>query len=190
MVRGEAGPTRTQSLRKKTMKVTPKAPVIPVQLPADPGEAAASPTSAPAEWWSPPRIEALAKEHEAFGSGHVDARCLATHGFDPEGLHAFVQALIGAERTRGSDLVEAQVEWEPCDCGCPGGRSPKSAADVRLLRLASALRMGRDASSNNAMPRGLPNVPGNPAVQGSRSVREIKAPSVATPDRFNPKENL
>ena len=42
---------------------------------------------------TPEEIEKLALTHEAFGFGRVDARGLTTHGFDPEGLHAFVNAV-------------------------------------------------------------------------------------------------
>ena len=30
-----------------------------------------------------------------------------------------------------------QVEWEPCDCGCPAARTPKDARAVTLLRAAA-----------------------------------------------------
>lgn len=39
-------------------------------------------------------IEAMAVEHEAFGFGRVDAKGLTIHGFEPEGLQAFVNAII------------------------------------------------------------------------------------------------
>jgi hypothetical protein len=42
------------------------------------------------------QIEQLAVKHEAFGFGLVDAKGYTTHGFDPEGLHAFVTELTEA----------------------------------------------------------------------------------------------
>lgn len=35
-------------------------------------------------------------KHEAFGFGQVDRKGLTTHGFDPEGLLAFVNELFAA----------------------------------------------------------------------------------------------
>jgi len=39
-------------------------------------------------------IEKLAVKHESFGFGRVDAHGLTTHGFDPDGLRAFVVELL------------------------------------------------------------------------------------------------
>lgn len=90
-------------------------------------------------------LEGLAKQHEVSVPVKVPGRSVPVHGFDKKGLQAFADALIEAERKRCSDLVDDKVEWGPCDCGCPNGQSPKSAADVDLLRLAAAIRMGRVA---------------------------------------------
>lgn len=40
-----------------------------------------------------------------------------------------------------SNAVEALVEWEPCDCGCPNKRSPKNLKSIDLLRIAAFLRL-------------------------------------------------
>lgn len=40
------------------------------------------------------QIENLAIKHEAFGFGRVDANGFTTHGFDPEGLEAFIEELF------------------------------------------------------------------------------------------------
>lgn len=50
-------------------------------------------------------IEALAIEYEAFGFGSSDAKGLTTHGFDPDGLSKFVQAVL--------DRWGAQPAMEP-----------------------------------------------------------------------------
>lgn len=39
-------------------------------------------------------IEAIAVEHEAFGFGQIGAEGLTVHGLEPEGLQAFVNALM------------------------------------------------------------------------------------------------
>jgi hypothetical protein len=39
-------------------------------------------------------IEAIAVKHEAFGFGLVDEKGYTTHGFDPDGLQAFVKELL------------------------------------------------------------------------------------------------
>jgi hypothetical protein len=43
-------------------------------------------------------LERLAVKHEAFGFGQAGAQGLTTHGFDPEGLHAFVREVIELDR--------------------------------------------------------------------------------------------
>lgn len=40
-----------------------------------------------------------------------------------------------------SKAVEALVEWEFCDCGCPQQRSPASREAVDYLRIASFIRI-------------------------------------------------
>lgn len=45
---------------------------------------------------TPAEIEQMAVKHEAFGFGQVDYKGLTTHGFDPEGLLAFVNELFAA----------------------------------------------------------------------------------------------
>lgn len=45
---------------------------------------------------TPAEIERLAVKHEAFGFGQVDSKGLTTHGFDPDGLAAFVNDLFAA----------------------------------------------------------------------------------------------
>jgi hypothetical protein len=45
-------------------------------------------------------IEALAKDHEAFGFGLVDKKGFTTHGFDPEGMGAFARAVEAAVLAR------------------------------------------------------------------------------------------
>jgi hypothetical protein len=40
------------------------------------------------------QIEALAIKHEDFGFGRVDKRGITTHGFNPEGLRAFVLEIV------------------------------------------------------------------------------------------------
>lgn len=39
-------------------------------------------------------IEALAMKYEAFGFGFLDAEGVTTHGFEPDGLIAFVKAIM------------------------------------------------------------------------------------------------
>lgn len=60
-----------------------------------------------------PEIERLAVEHEAFGFGRVDAQGLTTHGFDPEGLHAFTQAVAAPLIARVAELQAdaARYRW-------------------------------------------------------------------------------
>lgn len=61
---------------------------------AAPAERAPAPTVA--EGRTDAEIEKLAIKHEAFGFGRVDSHGLTTHGFDPEGLRAFVRELLAA----------------------------------------------------------------------------------------------
>ena len=42
---------------------------------------------------------------------------------------------------RASRILEAAVEWEYCDCGCPQQRSPKSKEDAELLKIAAFIRV-------------------------------------------------
>ena len=55
------------------------------------------------------------------------------------------------ERARIAAFVAAQIEWQPCDCGCPSARKPKSAADVKLARLAAGIRMGHHLEGAQAL---------------------------------------
>jgi hypothetical protein len=63
-------------------------------------------------------IETLAVEHESFGFGKIETDGLTVHGFDPEGLLAFVTALaqkyetIGRDRARLEYLGTAQPDAE------------------------------------------------------------------------------
>lgn len=54
--------------------------------------------------------------------------------------------LIAAEYQKYNDLladhVSTLVVYQPCDCGCPMQRSPATSRDVKLMRVASALRIG------------------------------------------------
>lgn len=43
------------------------------------------------------QIESLAVEHEAFGFGQVDAKGFTTHGFDADGLQAFIKELFAVK---------------------------------------------------------------------------------------------
>lgn len=45
-------------------------------------------------------IEPLAVAHEDFGFGRVDSHGLTTHGFDPDGLRSFVNAIEHAVRAK------------------------------------------------------------------------------------------
>ena len=36
-----------------------------------------------------------------------------------------------------AEYMRNQVEWEPCDCGCPSARTPKDARAVTWLRAAA-----------------------------------------------------
>lgn len=49
-------------------------------------------------------------------------------------------ASSGRKRQSLADRCEALVEWEPCDCGCPSGKAPKTAKDVALVQAAAKLR--------------------------------------------------
>jgi hypothetical protein len=51
-------------------------------------------------------IEAIAVKHEAFGFGLVDANGLTTHGFDPDGLAAFVREV--AEEAVKQERADAE----------------------------------------------------------------------------------
>lgn len=58
-------------------------------------------------------IEALAVKHEAFGFGRVDAKGYTTHGFDPDGLAAFVMAITEeAVRLEREAIFEEVCKWE------------------------------------------------------------------------------
>jgi hypothetical protein len=46
-----------------------------------------------------------------------------------------------------AEKCERLAEWEPCDCGCPGGKAPKSAKDVALIQAAAALRRRTPAAA-------------------------------------------
>lgn len=54
------------------------------------------------------------------------------------------------ERALIAAFVESKAQWDPCDCGCPGKRTPKGSADVDLIRLAAAIRMGRHTEGEEA----------------------------------------
>jgi len=49
-------------------------------------------------------IERIAIKHESFGFGRVDSKGLTTHGFDPEGLAAFVAELESRVRANERHL--------------------------------------------------------------------------------------
>lgn len=54
------------------------------------------PTAKPITGLTEEEIERLAVKNEAFGFGLVDAKGFTTHGFDPDGLGTFVQAITRA----------------------------------------------------------------------------------------------
>ena len=53
---------------------------------------------------TPESIERLAVKHESFGFGQVDSKGYTTHGFDPEGLAAFVAELESRVRANERHL--------------------------------------------------------------------------------------
>lgn len=63
--------------------------------PQDGGELNIHITRKPMPILSDEQIEALAIKHEDFGFGRVDKRGITTHGFNPDGLRAFVLEIIG-----------------------------------------------------------------------------------------------
>lgn len=79
-----------------------------------------------------------------------------------QGLHLFVDVTLAVvadggavpqpdERAQIAAFVAAQIEWQPCDCGCPSARKPKTAADVKLARLAAGIRMGHHLEGSQAL---------------------------------------
>ncbi len=94
------------------------------------------------------QIEQLAVKHEAFGFGLVDAKGYTTHGFDPDGLHAFVTELLTIHKT---PLTEQQIEdilpsgiydclQDPWDCGVGDGYEMRSIEKdvIRIVRATEA----------------------------------------------------
>jgi hypothetical protein len=57
---------------------------------------------------------------------------------------SIADAAIMAEREQVVAYIEAQVEWVLCDCGCDKNK-PATFTDVKLVRLAAAVRMGKHA---------------------------------------------
>lgn len=61
------------------------------------------------------KIETLAKKFEDFGFGVADAHGLTTHGFSPEGLEKFVEALIQLRDKQWDDFLQergiANLTW-------------------------------------------------------------------------------
>lgn len=41
-------------------------------------------------------------------------------------------------------MVAHEINYDPCTCGCPQQRSPKTAKDVNLMRVLSYLRFYTD----------------------------------------------
>jgi hypothetical protein len=70
------------------------------------------------------RIEELAKDHEAFGFGLVDAKGFTTHGFDPKGIGAFARAV---EEAAMLDRIAQQPEWQVIET------APKDGTFILLL---------------------------------------------------------
>jgi hypothetical protein len=76
-------------------------------------------------------IEALAKDHEAFGFGLVDKKGFTTHGFDPAGMGAFgraVEAKVLARIAQAKPIAYMWTEYfgiagSPCVeySDCPPG---------------------------------------------------------------------
>ena len=62
-------------------------------------------------------LEKLAKEHEDFGFGNIDAHGLTTHGFNPEGLEKFIRELIKIRDKQWGDFLHekgvASLTWCP-----------------------------------------------------------------------------
>jgi hypothetical protein len=53
------------------------------------------------------QIEKIAVKHEAFGFGRVDVKGLTTHGFDPDGLAAFVRELLALQPSASAEQADA-----------------------------------------------------------------------------------
>ena len=58
------------------------------------------------------------------------------HGYGVSGLLREAADALEAAREAAA-YMRNQVEWEPCDCGCPAARAPKDARAVTWLRAAA-----------------------------------------------------
>lgn len=59
-------------------------------------------------------IERLAVKHEAFGFGQVQPEGLTVHGFEPDGLKAFVAELLDVSQSRRKLSAADAVSHRPC----------------------------------------------------------------------------
>ena len=110
----------------------------------------------------PDEIEKLAIKHETFGFGHVDARGLTTHGFDPEGLQAFVNELLAqaqkmpADKAEGDAQDAARLEWlddNHIDWYPPGyNGNPVGRFDLYWPSEQKDLRTAIDAAMKKGQP--------------------------------------
>src|SRR5690606_21677387 len=56
----------------------------------------------------------------------------------PDERTTLLEAAAALEAAReAAAYMRNQVEWEPCDCGCPAARTPKDARAVTWLRAAA-----------------------------------------------------
>lgn len=64
---------------------------------------------------------------------------LSTRHAHREDVRAMLrEAAAALEAVReAAEYMRNQVEWEPCDCGCPSARTPKDARAVTWLRAAA-----------------------------------------------------
>jgi len=93
------------------------------------------------------QIERAAIAHEDFGFGKVDAHGITTHGFNPDGLRAFVRTIEAETLKAHQQAIEAAVlaEREACAQLCDKFKegslaaqsgSPDALANVMLRQVA------------------------------------------------------
>lgn len=80
-------------------------------------------------------IEKLAVKHESFGFGLADpGEGLTTHGFEPEGLQAFVAELLMKERGEIAAAIQADDVYPGNDWGAGYAQASRDIAAGVLSR--------------------------------------------------------
>jgi hypothetical protein len=76
------------------------------------------------------QMEKLAVKHESFGFGQVDAKGLTVHGFDPDGLSAFVTELIAS---RGAEIATLKAELRAVSVALDDPRTDLTMTIVEVI---------------------------------------------------------